>query len=127
MSERPLDLVSCISAENKTRKKRRLLLTELYLAMLVVVVDYVHKEKRSKDLGAFSDEEHMSTFRKYLLKNLYEDSEVTCYDELPLTKRKTSITCATCCVKCVGFVEVCFFMLKKILLCYSLFLVMVQK
>ncbi|KAL5662201.1 hypothetical protein ACJX0J_029326, partial [Zea mays] len=23
--------------------------------------------------------------------------------------KKTSITCATCCVKCVGFVEVCFF------------------
>ena len=93
MSKRPLDLVSCISAENKRRKKRRLLLAELYLAMVVVVVDYVHKERRPRDLGAFSDEEHMQTFRKYLLKNLYEGSEVTCYDELRLTKRNFHDLC----------------------------------
>jgi len=93
MSKRPLDLVSCISAENKRRKKRRLLLAELYLAMIVVVVDYVHKERRPRDLGAFSDEEHMQTFRKYLLKNLYEGSEVTCYDELRLTKRNFHDLC----------------------------------
>lgn len=82
MSKRPLDLVSCISAENKRRKKQRLLLAELYLAMLVVMVDYLGKERRPRDLGAFSDEEHLQTFRKYVLKNLYEGSEVTCYDEL---------------------------------------------
>ena len=93
MSKRPLDLVSCISAENKRRKKRRLLLAELYLAMVVVVVDYVHKERRPRDLGAFSDEEHMQTFRKYLLKNLYEGYEVTCYDELRLTKRNFHDLC----------------------------------
>ncbi|CAM0943673.1 unnamed protein product [Alopecurus aequalis] len=70
-----------------------MLFSELYFAMIVVVVDYVSKERIPRDLGVFSDEEQMHTFRKYLLKNLYDGSEVTCYDELRLTKRNFHDLC----------------------------------
>jgi hypothetical protein len=49
MSKRPLDLLSCILEENKRRKKRRMLFSELYFAMIVVVVDYVSKETLPRD------------------------------------------------------------------------------
>ena len=41
MSKRSLDLISCITEENIRRKKRMMLFSELYFAIIVVVVDYV--------------------------------------------------------------------------------------
>jgi hypothetical protein len=72
---------------NKRRKRRRIILTELYFESILLGVAYLTSQRLPKDVGCFSDDEHRHNHRKYLLKEMYDGSEGTCYDELRLTKR----------------------------------------
>jgi hypothetical protein len=82
-----LELVSYITEENKRREKRRIVLTELYLESVVLGLAYLSSQRPPRNVGCFSsDEQQLQTYRKYLLKEMYDGSEVTCYDKLRLTK-----------------------------------------
>lgn len=63
------------------------MLAELFNAVLVVAIAYISRERRSREIGHFSDDEDRHTIRRYVLKNIYDGSELTCYDELHLTER----------------------------------------
>jgi hypothetical protein len=52
------------------------------------------------DVVCFNDDERRHTLRKYLLKEMYDGSEVTCYDELRLTKRNFHDLCIMLREKC---------------------------
>jgi hypothetical protein len=78
---------------NKRRKRRRIILTELYFESILLGVAYLTSQRLPKDVGCFSDDEHRHNHRKYLLKEMYDGSEVTCYDELRLTKRNFHELC----------------------------------
>jgi hypothetical protein len=82
-----LDLVSYIIEENKRRKRRRIVLTELHFESVVLGPVYLSSQRRPRDLGCFSDDDCRHNNRKYLLKEMYDGYEVTCYDKLCLTKR----------------------------------------
>ena len=84
------DLVSYIMEENKRRKKRRIVLTELYFESVLLGFAYLSEQRRPRELGCFSDDEIRHNIRKYLLKEMYDGSEVTCYDNLRLTKSNFS-------------------------------------
>ncbi|KAL6882103.1 hypothetical protein ACP4OV_011575 [Aristida adscensionis] len=91
MSE--LDLQCSINEENKRRKRRRIILTKLYFESTLLGLAYLSSQRSPRDLGCFSDEERKHNNRKYLLKEMYDGSEVTCYDELRLTKRNFHDLC----------------------------------
>ena len=65
------DLVSYIIEENKRRKKRRIVLTELYFEFLLGFA-YLSDQRRPRELGCFSDDECRQYIRKYLLKEMYD-------------------------------------------------------
>ena len=88
-----LELVSFINEENKRRKRRRIIFTELYFEAVVLGLAYLSSQRGPRDLGCFNDDERRHTLRKYLLKEMYDSSEVTCYDELCLTKRNFHDLC----------------------------------
>ncbi|KAG2578742.1 hypothetical protein PVAP13_6NG114915, partial [Panicum virgatum] len=69
------DLVSYIIEENKRRKKRRIVLTELYFEFLLGFA-YLSDQRRPRELGCFSDDECRQYIRKYLLKKIYDASLV---------------------------------------------------
>jgi len=98
MSDR--DLVSYIIKENKIRKKRRIVLTELYFESVLLGFAYLSEQRRPRELGCFSDDEIRHNIRKYLLKEMYDGSEVTCYDNLRLTKRNFHGLCIILREKC---------------------------
>jgi hypothetical protein len=96
-----LELVSYITEENKRRKKRRIVLIELYLELVVLGLAYLSSQRPPRNVGCFSsDEKQLQTYRKYLLKEMYDGSEVTCYDKLRLTKRNFHDLCAILREKC---------------------------
>ena len=80
-----LELVSFINEENK-RRKRRIIFIELYFEAVILGLVYLSSHRGPRDLG-------MHTLRKFLLKEMYDGSEVTCYDELRLTKRNFHDLC----------------------------------
>jgi hypothetical protein len=86
MSEE-LELVSYIMEENKRRKRRRIVLTKKYFESTLLAMAYLSTQRMPRELGSFSDDEHKHTLRKYLLKDMYDGTEVACYDQLRLTKR----------------------------------------
>jgi len=88
-----LELVSFINEENKRRKRRRIIFIELYFEAVVLGLAYLNSQRGPRDLGCFNDDERRHTLRKYLLKEMYDSSEVTCYDELRLTKRNFHDLC----------------------------------
>ena len=88
-----LELVSFINEENKRRKRRRIIFTELYFEVVVLGLAYLSSQRGPRDLGCFNDDERRHTLRKYLLKEMYDSSKVTCYDELRLTKRNFHDLC----------------------------------
>ena len=51
------DLVSYIIEENKRRKKRRIVLTELYFESVLLGFAYLSEQRRPRELGCFSDDE----------------------------------------------------------------------
>lgn len=61
---------------------------------------YLSTQRAPKSLGCFSDEEQRYGLRKYLLKEMYNGSEITCYDELRLTKRNFHALCTMLREKC---------------------------
>jgi hypothetical protein len=100
MSEQALDLHSYVTQENERRKRRRLALAEIYFKTIVATLAYMHTGRRPRELHCFSNDEHRHILRRYLLKELYDASEVTCYDELRLTKRNFHDLCAMLREKC---------------------------
>ena len=56
----------------------------------------VHKGYR----GRFTDDEHKLSLGKYLLKDMYDGTEIACYDQLRLTKRNFHDLCAMLREKC---------------------------
>jgi hypothetical protein len=100
MSEQALDLHSYVTQENERRKRRRLVLAEIYFKTIVATLAYMHTGRRPRELHCFSNDEHRHILRRYLLKELYDASEVTCYDELRLTKRNFHDLCAMLREKC---------------------------
>ena len=88
-----LELVSFINEENKRRKRRRIIFIELYFEAVVLGLAYLSSQQGPRDLGCFNDDERRHTLRTYLLKEMYDSSKVTCYDELRLTKRNFHDSC----------------------------------
>lgn len=77
-----LDLVACITEENRRRKGKMILLTKAYFEMSCLALAYLSTQRAPKNLGCFDDDDHRRGLRKYLLKEMYDGSDVTCYDEL---------------------------------------------
>ena len=77
MSEE-LDLVNYVSDENKRRKRRRIVFMKLYFESTLLAMAYLSTQRLPRDLGSFSDDEHKLLLRKYLLKDMYDGSEVAC-------------------------------------------------
>ena len=88
-----MDLVAYINEENKRRKRRRIVLTKLYFESFLLGIAYLSTRRAPRDLGSFSDDEEKNIHRKYLLKGMYDGAEVTCYDQLRLTKRNFHDLC----------------------------------
>uniref|UniRef100_A0A8R7NXJ7 Myb/SANT-like domain-containing protein n=1 Tax=Triticum urartu TaxID=4572 RepID=A0A8R7NXJ7_TRIUA len=88
-----LDLVAYINEENKRRKSRRIVLTKLYFESFLLGIAYLSTQRAPRDLGSFTDDEEKNIHQKYLLKGLYDGAEVTCYDQLRLTKRNFHDLC----------------------------------
>ncbi|XBI50433.1 hypothetical protein VPH35_113836 [Triticum aestivum] len=88
-----MDLVAYINEENKRRKRRRIVLTKLYFESFLLGIAYLSMKRAPRDLGSFSDDEEKNIHRKYLLKGMYDGAEVTCYDQLCLTKRNFHDLC----------------------------------
>jgi hypothetical protein len=95
-----LDLVSYISEENKRRKRKRIVLIKQYFESALLAMAYLNTQRGPRDLGSFTDDEHKHTLRKYLLKDMYDGTEVACYDQLRLTKRNFHDLCAMLREKC---------------------------
>src|SRR4051812_39585783 len=88
-----LDFVSYITEENKGRKQKRVMLTKVYFESVLFAMAYLRTLRASRGLGGFSNDEHKHMLRKYLLKDMYDGSEIACYDQLRLTKRKFHDLC----------------------------------
>ena len=97
-----LELVSFINEENKRRKRRRIIFIELYFEAVVLGLAYLNSQRGPRDLGCFNDDERRHTLRKYLMKEMYVGFEVTCYDELCLTKRNFHDMCIMLRERCCG-------------------------
>lgn len=95
-----LDLVAYITEENRRRKRKRILLTKAYFEMSCLALAYLSMQRAPRNLGCFNDYEHRCGLRKYLLKEMYDGSDVTCYDELRLTKRNFHDLCTLLREKC---------------------------
>jgi hypothetical protein len=80
MSSAHLELVACINEENKRRKRRRIILIEMYFETFFLAMAYLSTQRGPRDLGYFSDKERKHSVRKYLLKEMYDGAEVVCYD-----------------------------------------------
>ena len=61
---------------------------------------YLSSQRAPKDPRFFDDDEEKIAYRKYLLRELHNGPEVTCYDELRLTKRNFHDLCAMLREKC---------------------------
>ena len=61
-------------------------MANLFHATTIVVVAYVCSDRMPREVGAFSDHEERHVVRRYLLKDMYDGSEETCYDRLRLIK-----------------------------------------
>jgi hypothetical protein len=81
-----LAMVSYITEENKRRKKRRIVFMKHFFESTLLALYYVSTQRVPRGLGSFTDDEHRHLLRKYLLKDMYDGSEVACYDQLRLTK-----------------------------------------
>jgi hypothetical protein len=92
MSEE-LDLVSYITEENKRRKRRILLIKQLFESTLLAMA-YISTQRGPSKLRSFTDDAHKHSLRKYLLKDMYDGTEVACYDHLRLTKSNFHNLCA---------------------------------
>jgi hypothetical protein len=75
-------------------------LAAMYFKSVVLGVAYLSSQREPRDLGCFSDEQRRQHFKKYLLKELYDSSEVTCYENLRLTKRNFHDLCIILREKC---------------------------
>uniref|UniRef100_A0A453GBV2 DUF8040 domain-containing protein n=1 Tax=Aegilops tauschii subsp. strangulata TaxID=200361 RepID=A0A453GBV2_AEGTS len=88
-----VDMISYITEENKRRKRKRIILTELYFEPVLLGMAYLISQRAPRAFRCFSDDEHKHTLRKYLLKDMYDGLEVACYDQLRLTKRNFHDLC----------------------------------
>ncbi|XBI96575.1 hypothetical protein VPH35_032840 [Triticum aestivum] len=86
-------MISYITEENKRRKRKRIILTELYFESVLLGMAYLISQRAPRSSASFSDDEQKYTLRKYLLKDMYDGSEVACYDQLRLTKRNFHDLC----------------------------------
>lgn len=78
MSSDQLELVSCIVEENKRRKRRTIVLTELYVESCLLAMAYLSTQRGPRNLGSFSEDERKNNYRMYMLKEMYDGSEVAC-------------------------------------------------
>ena len=83
-----LELVERINEENKRRKRKRIVLTKLFVETCALALAFVttQRNRGPRDIGTFNDDEDKIRNRKYLLKCMYDGSAVACYDQLRLTK-----------------------------------------
>ena len=73
---------------------------KLYFESTLLALAYLSTRRLPRDLGSFNDDEHKLSLRKYLLKDMYDGTEVACYDQLRLTKRNFHDLCAMLREKC---------------------------
>ena len=93
MDDSSLNICAYISEENERRKKRRKYMSTLFLATIVYVVAHVCFGRMPKEIGEFNDDEEQYRISRYLLRDMYDGSEVTCYDQLRVTKRSFHDLC----------------------------------
>ena len=94
--------------------------------MSCLAMAYVTSQRPAKDPRFFDDDEEKIAYRKYMLKELYNGSEVACYDELRLTKRNFHDLCAMLREKC-GLKDSIYVTVEEKVLCSYLLLGMVLK
>ena len=70
------------------------MLTKLYFESVVLGLAYLSSQRAPRGVGCFRSDEQLHNYRKYLLKEMYDRSDVTCYDKLRLTKRNFHDLCA---------------------------------
>ncbi|XBH77722.1 hypothetical protein VPH35_104150 [Triticum aestivum] len=121
-----MDLIASITEENKRRNMKRTVLTTMYIESVCLALAYLSMQRAAKNLGCFGDEEHPYDLRKYLLKEIYNGSEVTCYDELRLTKRNFHDLRSMLREKC-GLVDNIYVIVEKRLQCFYWWLDMVLR
>ena len=90
-----LELIEWINEENKRRERKRIVLTKLFVETCALALAFVttQRDRGPRDLGSFNDDEDKHRLRKYLLKTMYDGSEVACYDQLRVTKRNFHDLC----------------------------------
>jgi hypothetical protein len=71
-----------------------------YFESTLLAMAYLSIQRGPRDLGSFTDDEHKHNLRKYLLRDMYDGSEVACYDQLRLTKRNFHDLCTMLREKC---------------------------
>ncbi|CAM0874640.1 unnamed protein product [Alopecurus aequalis] len=86
---------------------------KLYFESTLLAMAYLSTQRLPRDLGTFTDDEHKLSLQKYLLKDMYDGTEVACYDQLRLTKR--------------NFHDLCAMLREKCGLCDSVFVVVEEK
>ena len=71
-----------------------------YFESTLLALAYLSTQRVPRDLGTFTEDEHRTSLRKYLLKDMYDGTEIACYDQLRLTRRNFHDLCAMLREKC---------------------------
>ncbi|KAL6638634.1 hypothetical protein ACP70R_023745 [Stipagrostis hirtigluma subsp. patula] len=97
MADTNLELVPVTNEEEmrrKRRKKRKRVGAVLVVAMMTMISDWYYRKRPRHIVDAHEVAERNVIARKQMLRNLYQGSNVYCYDSLRLTKRSFSDLCA---------------------------------
>ncbi|KAL6863779.1 hypothetical protein ACP4OV_016682 [Aristida adscensionis] len=78
----------------KRRKKRKRVAAVLVIAIMTMISHWYHRKRPRHIVDPDEVAERDVTTRKQMLRNLYQGSNVYCYDSLRLTKRSFSDLCA---------------------------------
>ncbi|KAL6888432.1 hypothetical protein ACP4OV_009458 [Aristida adscensionis] len=84
----------------KRTKKRKRVVAALVIAIMTMISHWYHRKRPRHIVDPDEVAERDVTTRKQMLRNLYQRSNVYCYDSLRLTKRSFSDLCAILPEKC---------------------------
>jgi len=91
-----VDLVNTSREEmrEKRRKKRKRVVVLFVVAVMGMIAHWYHRKRPRHIIDPDEVVERDVTRRKQMLRNLYQGSNIYCYDSLRLTKRSFSDLCA---------------------------------
>ena len=103
MSGEDVNLVSNTSEDEirrKRRKKRKRLAATFVIVFMTMILHWYRRKRPRLIVDVDEAVERDVRSRKQMLRNLYQGSNVYCYDSLRLTKRSFSDLCAILREKC---------------------------